>query len=396
MLLEGMFAVEMFYLKEETMRIVAAIFGIVVILLVAQDTFETIVLPRRVIRRIRITRLYFRVTWTVWRFLGRLMRSGSRRESYLSYFGPLSLLALFAFWAVLFVFGFGLLLWGLALPLNAPDKAISFLTYLYLSGTTFFTLGLGDVTPVPGAVRLLVVAEVALGFIFLALVISYVPVIYQAFSRRELRITLLDARAGSPASAAEILRRNHAGKHVEELRLILHDWELWCADILESHLSYPVLAYYRSQHDQQSWLEALTTILDTCALILAGIEGMPTEPARFTFAIARHAVVDLAQVFNTPPITTRGNRLPPAEFARLRDVLAASGILLNEELATEQKLAELRETYEPFVSSLAQFLLVSLPPWITPESNLDDWQTSAWDDLLPSTRRTLREVIYHV
>jgi hypothetical protein len=383
-------------LKEEIMRIFAAIFGIVVILLVAKDTFETIVLPRRVIRRIRITRLYFRVTWTVWRFLGRLMRSGARRESYLSYYGPLSLLGLFAFWAVLFVFGFGLLLWGLALPLNAPEKMISFLTYLYLSGTTFFTLGLGDVTPVPGVVRLLVVAEVALGFIFLALVISYVPVIYQAFSRRELRITLLDARAGSPASAAEILRRNHAGKHVEELRLILHDWELWCADILESHLSYPVLAYYRSQHDQQSWLEALTTILDTCALILAGIEGLPAEPARFAFAVARHAVVDLAQVFNTPPITTGGNRLSPAEFARLRDVLAASGILLNEELATEQKLAELRETYEPFVSALAQFLLVSLPPWITPESNLDDWQTSAWDDLLPSTRRTLREVIHHV
>jgi len=378
------------------MRIFAAIFGIVVILLVALDAFETIVLPRRVIRRIRITRLYFRVTWTVWRFLGRLMRPGARRESYLSYFGPLSLLGLFVFWAVLFVFGFGLLLWGLALPLNAPEKMISFLTYLYLSGTTFFTLGLGDVTPVPGVVRLLVVGEVALGFGFLALVISYVPVIYQAFSRRELRISLLDARAGSPASAAEILRRNHAGKHVEELRIILHDWELWCADILESHLSYPVLAYYRSQHDQQSWLEALTTILDTCALILAGIEGMPTEPARFTFAIARHAVVDLAQVFNTPPITTGGNRLPPAEFARLRDVLAASGILLNEELATEQKLAELRATYEPFVSSLAQFLLVSLPPWITPESNLDDWQTSAWDDLLPSTRRTLREVIHHV
>jgi Ion channel len=391
-----MFAVEMFFLKEETMRIFAAIFGIVVILLVAQDAFETIVLPRRVIRRIRLTRLYFRVTWTVWRFLARLMRPGARRESYLSYFGPLSLLGLFAFWAVLFVFGFGLLLWGLALPLNAPEKMISFLTYLYLSGTTFFTLGLGDVTPVPGVVRLLVVAEVALGFGFLALVISYVPVIYQAFSRRELRITLLDARAGSPASAAEILRRNHAGKHVEELRLILHDWELWCADILESHLSYPVLAYYRSQHDQQSWLEALTTILDTCALILTGIEGMPAEPARFAFAIARHAVVDLAQVFDTPPVTTGGNRLSPAEFTRLRDVLAASGILLNEGLATEQKLAELRATYEPFVSSLAQFLLVSLPPWITPESNLDDWQTSAWDDLLPSTRRTLREVIHHV
>jgi len=375
------------------MRIFAAIFGIVVILLVAQDAFETIVLPRRVARRIRIARFFFIVTWNVWKSLGRLMRPGARRESYLSYYGPLSLLALFLFWAVLFVFAFGLLLWGLALPFNAPEKTISFLTYLYLSGTTFFTLGLGDVIPVPGVARLLVVSEVALGFGFLALVISYVPVIYQAFSRRELRISLLDARAGSPATAAEILRRNHAGKNVEELRLILHDWELWCGDILESHLSYPVLAYYRSQHDQQSWLEALTAILDTCALILAGIENIPAEPARFTFAIARHAVVDLAQVFNSPPIIGV-NRLSSVEFAHLRDMLAQSGILLNGGTATERKLAELRETYEPFVSGLANYLMVSIPPWITPEGNLDDWQTTAWDDLLPSIRQTLIKVMH--
>jgi len=300
---------------------------------------------------------------------------------------------LIVFWAVLFVFGFGLLLWGFAVPLNAPEKTISITTYLYLSGTTFFTLGLGDVTPVPGVARFLVVCEVALGFGFLALVISYVPIIYQAFSRRELRISLLDARAGSPATAAEILRRNHAGKNVEELRMLLHEWEVWCADILESHLSYPILAYYRSQHDQQSWVEALTAILDTCALILTGIEGIPVEPARFAFAMARHAVVDLAQVLNTSP-TTGVNRLPSAEFTYLQDVLAASGIRLEEGTASEQKLAELRETYEPFVSALANRLLVSIPPWIPPGDSLDDWQTSAWDDLFPSTRQTLIKVMH--
>jgi Ion channel len=307
--------------------------------------------------------------------------------------GPLSLLALLAFWAVLFVCGFGLLLWGLALPLNAPDKTISFLTYLYLSGTTFFTLGLGDVTPLPGAARLLVVIEVALGFIFLALVISYVPIIYQAFSRRELRISLLDARAGSPPTAAELLRRNHAGRSVEELRLLLHDWEVWCADILESHLSYPILAFYRSQHEQQSWVEALTVILDTCALILTGIEGTPVEPARFAFAMARHAVVDLAQVLATSP-TSGVNRLSSSDFAHLQDVLAASGIHLKEGTATEQNLAELRETYEPFVSALATRIQVSLPPWLPPGDSLDDWQTSAWDEMFPSTRRTLLKVMH--
>ena len=375
------------------MRILAVIFGIVLILLVALDAFETIILPRRVARRFRLVRLITFVIQLGWKSLGYVTRAGARRESILSYLGPLSLLALFGFWAVLFVFGFALLLWGLALPLNAPDKVISFTTYLYLSGTTFFTLGLGDITPLPGVARLLVVSEVALGFIFLALVISYVPIIYQAFSRRELRISLLDSRAGSPATAAELLRRNHAGKNVEELRLLLRDWEVWCADILESHLSYPILAYYRSQHDQQSWVEALTVILDTSALILTGFDGLADEPARFTFAMARHAVVDLALVIGIPP-TTGVNRLSAAEFAHLRDVLAASGIHLREGTATEQKLAALRETYEPFVSALADRMLVSLPPWIPPENTLDDWQTTAWDDLFPSTHQTLLKVMH--
>src|SRR6266568_4889020 len=135
-------------------------------------------------------------------------------------------------------------------------------------------------------------------------------------------LSLLDSRAGSPATAVEILRRNHAGKNVEELRLLLHDWEVWCADILESHLSYPVLAYYRSQHDQQSWVGALTVVLDTCALILTGIEGIPDEAAKFTFAMARHAVVDLAQVLDTSP-TTGVNRLSSTDLAHLLGKLSS-------------------------------------------------------------------------
>jgi hypothetical protein len=375
------------------MRILAVIFGIVLILVVALDAFEAIVLPRRVTRRLRISQLFYRVIHLGWKSLGNLMRAGARRDTFLGYMGPLSLLALLAFWAVLFVFGFGLLLWGLALPLGAIDKPISFLTYLYFSGTTFFTLGLGDVIPLAGPARLLVVIEVALGFIFLALVISYVPIIYQAFSRRELRISLLDARAGSPPTAVELLRRNHAGRSVEELRLLLHDWEVWCADILESHLSYPILAFYRSQHEQQSWVEALTVILDTCALILTGIEGTPVEPARFAFAMARHAVVDLAQVLGTPP-KPGVSRLSSSDFAHLQDLLAASGIHLKEGMATEQKLAEFRETYEPFVSALATRIQVVLPPWLPVQDSLDDWQTSAWDDWFPSTRRTLLKVMH--
>jgi hypothetical protein len=375
------------------MRLIAIIFGIALIEQVAQDGFETIVLPRRVTRRIRLTVLFYRTTRFGWTSLARMMRSSARRDSFLGYSAPLSLLALLLFWAVLIVLGFGLLLWGLALPLNAPDQPISFLTYLYLSGTTFFTLGLGDVTPLSGVGRVLVVGEVAFGFIFLALVISYVPVIYQAFSRRELRISLLDARAGSPPTAVELLRRNSAGKHPEELRTLLHEWEVWCADILESHLSYPILAFYRSQHEQQSWVEALTVILDTCALILTSIEGAPLPAARFTFAAARHAVVDLAQVLNASP-TDGMNRLSAAEWTQVRDWLAAMGIPLKEDMVSEQKLAELRATYEPFVSGLAERIQVSLPPWLPPADALDDWQTSAWDEQFPTIHKTLKNVMH--
>jgi hypothetical protein len=374
------------------MRILAVIFGIVLIVLVALDAFETIVLPRRVTRRIRLAVLFYRTARLGWISLAHLIRSNARRDAFQGYMGPLSLLALLFLWAVLFVFGFALLLWGLALPLNAPGQSISLTTYLYLSGTTFFTLGLGDVTPLSGLGRFLVASEVAFGFIFLALVVSYVPVIYQAFSRRELRISLLDARAGSPPTAVELLRRNDAGMHAEELRTLLHEWEVWCADILESHLSYPILAYYRSQHEQQSWVEALTVILDTCALILTSIENAPMVAARFTFAAARHAVVDLAQILNAPP-TPGVNRLTAAEWVQVRSRLSAAGIQLKEDTVSEQLLAELRATYEPFVSALAERIQVSLPPWLPPADALDDWQTSAWDDRFPSIRQTLDKVM---
>ncbi len=375
------------------MRILAVSCGIVLIVLVALDSFETIVLPRRVSRRIRPTRLFYRVIMFGRNSIGDLIHPRSRRVAFLGSIGPLSLLALILFWALLFIFGFGLLLWGLALPLNTPDQPVGFLTYLYLSGTTFFTLGLGDVTPMPGFGRVLVVSEVAFGFIFLALVISYVPVLYQAFSRRERGISLLDARAGSPPTAVELLCRNSAGMYVEELRLLLHEWESWCADLLESHLSYPILAFYRSQHEQRSWVEALTVILDTCALILTCIDGAPVTPARFTFAMARHAVVDLAQVFTISP-APGVNRLSPVAFAHLRDRLSAAGICIKESLESEQELARLRATYEPFVSALADRIQVSLPPWIPPKDAGDDWQTSPWDDRFPSIRQTLDKVMH--
>src|SRR6266699_665679 len=376
------------------MEILAAIAGVVLIIGILIDSFESIVLPRRVSRRFRLSRFFYTSTWMFWSSIGRKMRPGNRREFYLSYYGPLSLILMLAVWALVLVLSFALIEWGLSSPLNVPEKDVTFGTYLYMSGTTFITLGLGDVTPMSGLARFLVFAEAALGFGLLALIIGYVPVIYQAFSRREINISLLDARGGSPSSANELLRRSYRDRKIDELVQFMREWERWCAELLESHLSYPVLTYYRSQHERQSWLAALTTILDTCALLIVGFEDISAPTIRYTFAIARHAAVDLAQVYGTPPMNPKLSRLSHDDFARMRDSLAEVGLVLRQGEDAEQRLYDIRRMYEPFVNSIAEHLLLNLPSWIQTTKTVDDWQTSAWDHFAEWSPEKLDEITH--
>ena len=343
------------------------------------DAFETIVLPRRVARRLRLTRMFYQGTWGPWAALARRRERSDRRENFLGFYGPLSLLVLLGVWAVALITGFGLLQFALGSALIAPEGAATLSTDLYLSGTTFFTLGLGDVTPRTSAARLLTVIEGGTGFAFLGLVVGYLPVLYQGFSRREVSISLLDARAGSPPTAAELLRRHCPGADLSTVVPFLQDWERWAAELLESHLSYPVLGYFRSQHENQSWLAALTMILDACAVIIVGSTGPAARAARLTFAMARHAAVDLAQVFSVRPRPMAADRLPPADLARLRGVAEAVGAVLAADPAAETRLTELRAMYEPYVAALADYLLMPLPPWLPPAEANDNWQATAWD-----------------
>jgi hypothetical protein len=370
------------------MKVVAVVLGIFCIFVVAFDTFETIILPRRVMRKVRVAKIFYRVSWAGWSTLGRKLRPGNRREYYLSFYGPLSLILLLFMWGAIFIVGFASLHWGLSDPMQAPEKVLGFGGYLYMSGTTFVTLGLGDITPLSALGRFLTVLEGGVGLGFLALVIGYVPVIYQTFSRREINIALLDARSGTPPSGPELLIRHYNGHDPDELIQYLRDWERWCAELLESHLSYAVLAYYRSQHENQSWLTALTALLDTCALIMAGVEGVPLVPVKFIFAVARHTVVDLAQSFGLRPVQAQ-RRYSSGDFARLCEELAARGIILHADDETGQRLRDLRTMYEPFVESLAHYLIVELPDLEVKADRVDDWQTSAWDHFLSSSPRTL-------
>jgi hypothetical protein len=361
------------------MQVVAGMAALLLIFFILQDAFETIVLPRRVSRRFRLARGFIVGIWGATSGFARWLPSRRARETYLAVYGPLALLLLLILWATALIFGFGVLQWALGSHLATAVQPVSFGTDLYMSGTTIFTLGLGDVAPLTPLARVITVVEAGTGFGFLALVIGYLPVLYQSFSRREVTVSLLDARAGSPPSAVELLRRACKDDAYGRLNSVLAEWERWSAEVLESHLSYPVLAYFRSQHENQSWLAALSAILDACALVMAGIEGVPSGQAQLTFAMARHAVVDLSQTLYTAPNKRPIDRLPPKQEARVRAALAAVGLRLRTDEATRARLADLRALYEPYILSLAHHLLMDLPLWLPRDDAADAWETSAYE-----------------
>lgn len=372
------------------MHSVAIVSGCLFLALVLLDAFQTIILPRRPVGRFRITRVFFLATWAPWCLLARLVPSRRVREQMFSVYGPLSLLLLFVVWAALLMAAYALIYFGMHMPFNDPTHPATAFQRLrscfYVSGTTIFTLGLGDVQPSTQIARMFIVLEAGTGLGFVALVIGYLPVLYSAFSQREIAVALLDARAGSPPTAGELLlRHNFQGGH-DALTVLLAEWERWCAEMLETHISYPILCYYRSQHDNQSWLSAMTTVLDTCALLITTIEGPSTRQAQLTFAIGRHTLVDLGHVFSREREEQRlrklpASRLPDEEYARLCAQLGGAGFALCADIGTRERLAAIRLLYEPHARALGDYLRLDLPLWSPPahdpKRNRDQWSKVA-------------------
>jgi hypothetical protein len=226
------------------------------------------------------------------------------------------------------------------------------------------------------------VLEGGTGLGFVALVIGYLPVLYQAFSHREVTVAMLDGRSGSPPTATELLKRHAYDGGERDLIVLLAEWERWSAEILESHISYPILCYYRSQHDNQSWLSALVAVLDTCSLLITTIEGPQARQAQLTFAMARHALIDLGHVFHVEEGAKRKevaglDRLPPKAFNGLCMMLGDLEVKLCGDPAAMERLTKIRMLYEPHAHALADYLRLSLPLWVAEPKKKDYWKTVA-------------------
>jgi Ion channel len=371
------------------MHIATTIFGSVLILAVLKDAFEAVVLPRRVEGRFRISAWFYRGVGVPWFKLASCVPSTRQREKVLATFGPLSLILLLVLWAFGLVLGFALLQYGSGDHLRLGGEPITFGTLVYQSGETFFTLGYGDIVPNSSTSRALAVFEAGMGFAFLGIVVGYLPTIYSAFSRREVQISLLDAYAGSPPTASELLAR--LGTEPKVLDQLFRDWEKTSGDVLESHISYPPLCFFRSQHKNQSWLTALTAILDATSLVIAGVDGLASDQARLTFSMARHALVDLTQLIHARYDPNYPDRLPAEQLLRLRQELSEHGLELKRGEEFEQRLLTLRTMYEPYAHAVGRALVIALPPWVATEKKRDNWQVGPWDRAIQASSLAGRE-----
>jgi hypothetical protein len=348
------------------MRWIAFPAGVLLLAFTLLDVFRTLVMPRAARGRLRVGRLLFRPMWFPWRWLGVRAKTAIRREHVLAVAAPFFFFFELLVWVGLAILGYALIFWSPALSSGVGSGSPTFSTALYFSGSTFFTLGFGDVVST-GTARLATVAEGATGLGMFAVVIAYLPVLYQAFNRREVGVLLLDARAGSPPSGPELLHRMGSAGARGALPALFADWERWVADVLETHLSYPILAFFRSPHDNTSWVTALGSVLDASTLLLTAVEAEGQEAATLFHGTAVHAVEDL---FYYLRLEERQTVISRDEFEDVLRDLKYDGYSVRSVDEAFEEFTERRATYAPRLDALAVLLAAPPAQWIGDRSTL--------------------------
>ncbi len=360
------------------MHVLVGLLGAAVIAMNLAEFFVTFLLPRRVKRDPRIARQFYRVAWRPWRWVASRL-SPSAGDTLLGVFGPIGLLSTLALWTAGLVVGFAMLHWAGGSHL-ALHRVVSFGDDLYFSAGAFLSSGSG-LSPQTAWSKCVFVAEAATGLAVVFIVVGYLPALFQAFSRREATVSTLDPRAGSPATPGVLLCRTAQRENWDDLTDLLDEWETWMAELMETHLSYPVLAYFRSQHLHQHWLGSLTTIVDVSAFLIAAAPDRPPPSALATFAIGRHALADLSYVFRaSAPKEISSDRLSGAELSKLRAYVAERGLEVVDEPEMARRLEALRAEYEDHAVALAEALALDLPRWVpVDEYAVPGHRQTMWD-----------------
>jgi hypothetical protein len=321
-------------------------------------------MTRSVSRSVRLSRIFYLLIRGPYYGLVAKIRQERWRNALLMVYPPLSLIILFSLWGGFIIVGFAMVNYGFAV--THSSGTLDPFSAWYYSGVTFLTLGFGDIAPVGTTGR----------------VISYLPVMYGVVQKREYAIVLLDSKAGSDPSGFELIRRHAEAGTMHMLPGFLEKYEQWGAEMLEAYLSYPTIAFYRSQHDTQNWIKTSVAIMDACALIEASYEAdddlsrQLKFQARATFGSLRHVIVDLAYIIKMPPKEDCSYRLAKDDFELMIKELNS----MSPRFAGKfESLCGIRSMYEPYCVALGEGLLMDLPRWHHTVRQLDNWEVAAWD-----------------
>ncbi len=341
------------------MELIALVAGIIIIGLVFWDVFETIVVPRPTPGRFRIAKHLTGSTWRAWRAGCVRLRSGLQRELLLGIYAPALVLILLVVWIILLVLGYGLVFFALRDQLSPPPADLGVATYF--AGTSILTLGFGDVLAVGGVARIVTLTAAASGLGTVALVITYLFSLFASFQRREILVVRLGARAGAPPSAVSLLETYARIGITDQLPSLFEDWETWSAEVLDSHVAYPLLAYFRSSHDNASWVSALGAVLDSASFVLTTIRGIPRGQAELTKRVGAHFVEDIANFLDFHPVD--GSGVDRDAFDEAYGRLADAGYELEDADVAWRSFERARGTYAARLGVLADYWAVSGVRW---------------------------------
>jgi hypothetical protein len=342
--------------------------GIGAVLLVGAwyDVFQSVVVPRPAAGRLRISVTLVRRAWRAWRFAAMRPRKLRTREATLALFGPMFVVVLLVLWGSALILGFALVLHGLRTQLHPqPD---TFGTTLYFSAGRMLAFSAQGIEPTGMATRVLTTFEAASGFGLFALVISLLFSLFSSFQRREAAVVALDALAGAPPSGVQLLESCARDNVPDELVATFDTWRTWTVDVLESHLAYPVLFYFRSSHDNEAWPNSFGAVMDAATLVLSTIEGGPVGHARLLHKVGAHFVQDVREYYGDRAATVPG--VEREEFLEGYRRLDLAGYRLRDVDAAWEEFNGLRSKYETWLVRMTRILAIPPAPWIGERSYL--------------------------
>jgi hypothetical protein len=340
------------------MEVIAFALGVFLLGLTFWDLFETVVVPRPTPGWFRIGRYIIRGSW---RGLTAI-RDGRPNRSYdriLGLFAPAMTLTLLGAWLVALILGYGLLMYALRDEIQPVPTSLG--SALYFAATSVLTLGFGDFVAVGAPARIIITTAAITGLGVVALVVTFLFSLYGSYQRREMQVVSLQAAAGAPPSAVALLETYAQLGLVGRLPDLFREWERWGVEVLDSHVAYPLLGYFRSSHDNLSWISALGTVLDAASLVLTTICEVPRGEAKLFKRVGAHLVED---IFNLGFRTGAPVGLDRSDFNAACDRLEEAGYTLEDRDRAWPVFEAARATYAVRLEAMARYWATPAASWL--------------------------------